>query len=492
MKTDWDFEPVTAGERYFCCFKSEDADRVGIIAHQLNQMGVPLWYDKGIIPGENWKREIGRNIRECEAVIIFVTHEIFEQEDNYVEYEYDIAETNHKSIYPVWMDDFDPRRNKGDIVKDSLAIFFEKINRIEGIKADDIAGRLPQAAARMIVERFGLINDKGIQQKTTHCGAVPTGDIKHNNKESKPVKDTSGFFKDFLSPVAIAVVASMIFLWLTGGEFLYLLLAGFVLLLFYLAWKWMSSDTKARKRQWLWLPVLALAFGIVVVFAWFVRERHVNKETTPSGGNPVVGQLKKGDRNVEFGSYPQGKYGEHESLKWRVLDVVDGKALLVTEKLIDCMPYNYEGEPTTWKDCSLRTWLNDTFINYAFNTEEQKKIISSTIINLDNIYYDTDGGEDTEDSIFLLSLKEAYHYFSDSADRMAAPTGYAIIKGASVSSEFLVGNGEGAGWWWLRSPGVGSIDAAYVPTYGDVNDLGYNVDNSGVSVRPALWLNLES
>ena len=61
------------------------------------------------------------------------------------------------------------------------------------------------------------------------------------------------------------------------------------------------------------------------------------------------------------------------------------------------------------------------------------------------IYYGTDGGEDTEDSIFLLSLKEAYHYFSDSADRMAAPTGYAIRRGASVSSEFLVGNGEGAG-----------------------------------------------
>ena len=108
------------------------------------------------------------------------------------------------------------------------------------------------------------------------------------------------------------------------------------------------------------------------------------------------------------------------------------------------------------------------------------------------IYYGTDGGEDTEDSIFLLSLKEAYHYFSDSADRMAAPTGYAIRRGASVSSEFLVGNGEGAGWWWLRSPGFVSSRAANVLPDGDVDEYGNLVDDSGVSVRPALWLNLES
>ncbi len=108
------------------------------------------------------------------------------------------------------------------------------------------------------------------------------------------------------------------------------------------------------------------------------------------------------------------------------------------------------------------------------------------------IYYGTDGGEDTEDSIFLLSLKEAYHYFSDSADRMAAPTGYAIRRGASVSSEFLVGNGEGAGWWWLRSSGFSSYCAAYVDFDGDINEDGDGVDMPGGSVRPALWLNLES
>ena len=108
------------------------------------------------------------------------------------------------------------------------------------------------------------------------------------------------------------------------------------------------------------------------------------------------------------------------------------------------------------------------------------------------IYYGTDGGEDTEDSIFLLSLKEAYHYFSDSADRMAASTGYAIRRGASVSSEFLVGNGEGAGWWWLRSPGIDSYNAAYVASGGGILEDGFGVDHSGASVRPALWLNLES
>jgi hypothetical protein len=75
---------------------------------------------------------------------------------------------------------------------------------------------------------------------------------------------------------------------------------------------------------------------------------------------------------------------------------------------------------------------------------------------------------------------------------MAAPTRYAIKRGAGVSSIDLVGNGEKAGCWWLRSPGFISSIAAYVDYDGDVYDKSYILNRSSVSVRPALWLNLES
>jgi hypothetical protein len=46
------------------------------------------------------------------------------------------------------------------------------------------------------------------------------------------------------------------------------------------------------------------------------------------------------------------------------------------------------------------------------------------------------------------------------------------------------------GWWWLRSRGIFSDDAALVYTDGYVDEGGNYVDSPSVSVRPALWLNL--
>jgi hypothetical protein len=49
---------------------------------------------------------------------------------------------------------------------------------------------------------------------------------------------------------------------------------------------------------------------------------------------------------------------------------------------------------------------------------------------------------------------------------------------------------RGTGWWWLRSNGFLSNQAAYVHRDGGVDVGGDYVGISSVSVRPALWLNL--
>ena len=41
------------------------------------------------------------------------------------------------------------------------------------------------------------------------------------------------------------------------------------------------------------------------------------------------------------------------------------------------------------------------------------------------------------------------------------------------------------GWWWLRSPGNNSNNAANVNNNGNINQNGNNVNNNKVAVRPA-------
>jgi hypothetical protein len=201
--------------------------------------------------------------------------------------------------------------------------------------------------------------------------------------------------------------------------------------------------------------------------------------------------LHEGDRNVEFGRYPQGAKGEVEPLRWRVLSVDEkaGKALLITEKLIDYRRYHGRFTDITWEDCDLRRWLNRDFTNSAFNEEERKNIILTENLNPHNSEYGTYGGNSTKDRVFLLSIEEAKKLFHSDRDRMAEATPYTVNRYRLIDYYKRFGD-EGMGWWWLRSPGHYSSSAARVRPGGGVNDYGRYVNIDDVAVRPALWLNL--
>jgi hypothetical protein len=206
--------------------------------------------------------------------------------------------------------------------------------------------------------------------------------------------------------------------------------------------------------------------------------------------------LLLGEKTVVFGRYPQGANGEVEPLLWRVLDVKGSRVLLITEKLIDAVPYNNVQESVTWETCTLRRWMNEVFIPKAFVKEEASHIAVMPIVGNENKSYGTDDGADTSDQVFALSVKEAMRYFSDTNDRMADVTPYAIARGSDYytwNERKMFGEKElvrKTGWWWLRSPGYHGFDAALVCNDGDVSVSGYDVKHSSVSVRPALWLNL--
>lgn len=195
-----------------------------------------------------------------------------------------------------------------------------------------------------------------------------------------------------------------------------------------------------------------------------------------------------GRRTVIFGRYPQGENGEVEPLLWRVLHVKGSMVLLITEKLIDAVAYNKFYGSVTWETCTLRKWMNKNFIWEAFDEEEASHIAEVRVKNPNNQHYDTDGGNDTKDKVFALSIEEAKGYFLSDRDRVAEVTPYAIGRGSYYTQTKQMLSELKVGWWWLRSPYNEGGIAADVHPDGRIDEYGDYVISFGGSVRPALWV----
>ena len=85
--------------------------------------------------------------------------------------------------------------------------------------------------------------------------------------------------------------------------------------------------------------------------------------------------LETGD-SVFLGRYEQDNNSENgsEPIEWMLLNVADGQALLLSRYALDCRAYNDEAANSSWAECSLRRWLNDSFLQAAF-TEEERLVI---------------------------------------------------------------------------------------------------------------------
>ncbi len=191
---------------------------------------------------------------------------------------------------------------------------------------------------------------------------------------------------------------------------------------------------------------------------------------------------------IKFGKYEQDDDTSNgkEDIEWRILAKENGKVLLISDKALDCKPYNTNCEEVTWETCFLRAWLNDDFLNDAFTKEEQA-IINATDVSADeNPNSKTSQGNDTQDKVFLLSIIEADLYFGNDNKRMCVPTTYARKKGA-YTSETQYNDGSTC-WWWLRTSGNSRYSAAYIHTYGHIYSSGVMVSNTHNGVRPAMWI----
>lgn len=249
-----------------------------------------------------------------------------------------------------------------------------------------------------------------------------------------------------------------------------------------------------------------------------VENPQIVKDTSVEGGKKVTWDC------VWFGSYPQTKivssskendlystleksngwdknndiiigkekyhrakkcYFKYEPIKWRVIKCENGEALLLSDIVLDKQKYNKRLKKVTWEKSTLRKWLNKKFMNRAFSSSEQEAIHTTKVINEDNYYYKTDGGNDTLDKIYLLSLSETDE---EKETEEAKEYGFTDSYGMTIKYSNYA-DLDDYQYWWLRTPGEKNISAAAVDMSGKAYGGGGESDME-LGIRPVLHLNL--
>ena len=178
-------------------------------------------------------------------------------------------------------------------------------------------------------------------------------------------------------------------------------------------------------------------------------------------------------------------YFKYEPIKWRVIKCENGEALLLSDIVLDKQKYNKRLKKVTWEKSTLRKWLNKKFMNRAFSSSEQEAIRTTKVINEDNYYYKTDGGKDTLDKIYLLSLSETDE---EKETEEAKEYGFTDSYGMTIKYSNYA-DLDDYQYWWLRTPGEKNISAAAVDMSGKAYGGGGESDME-LGIRPVLHLNL--
>lgn len=152
--------------------------------------------------------------------------------------------------------------------------------------------------------------------------------------------------------------------------------------------------------------------------------------------------------------------------RWRILNIQDNQALLLKDPALPAMAYNAKGGDVTWEQSTLRNWLNSEYLENNFTKAERDNIILTSVKNSDNLLYGTDGGEDTKDYIYLLSVEEITLYND-------------LIPDLKSNS-------------WLRSPGSQQSSASFLSVNGLAMAYGYEAVSEDFRIMPVMWFNLLS
>lgn len=237
---------------------------------------------------------------------------------------------------------------------------------------------------------------------------------------------------------------------------------------------------------------IMLAFALIVLTACSKKTTTPEETTAPqetdtiAKDSSIVKSVAEIDSNskypiIKFGQYIQSdnKNASAQDIEWLVLDKTnDDYYILLSRYILDCKNFNDKKEVVTFEESSLNTWLNDTFLNTAFNEAEQSLI--------------------KDNKITLLNIKDAKKYFGEEYkdninNRLSAlTTDYAIDRGVEVDmdekSEFYK-----HGSFHLSDNGDKKDKSVCVGIYGHIYTKGQSVKlNTGDGVRPVVYVHADA
>lgn len=250
-------------------------------------------------------------------------------------------------------------------------------------------------------------------------------------------------------------------------------------------------------------------------------ERYVNLGNGFSlyaGADGVLGSYD--DLVMGFGSYPLSDPtgNSKDPINWRILDIQDGTATLMSQYCVNAVFYNIEDDGgIDWETSNVRSWLNSTggisfkgdtegFYNVAFSNSDKAKILLTEVrmdysdwplwdASIDERGYDgavgtypaydkvktsvygmdypwnllTTTGNNTQDYVYLISGEEVFEYFGEpDYDLLASDVPWNVANYTNAYFTFSVyayvqGAKYNAGHQpaffynvdsWLRSPGI--------------------------------------
>lgn len=182
---------------------------------------------------------------------------------------------------------------------------------------------------------------------------------------------------------------------------------------------------------------------------------HTTDNGTCTRCNQVVGanELSIGDI-VIMGHYEQDNNTANaaENINWIIVAFDGNKALVVSEDVLDAQIYNAQNTETVFANTSLKSWLDSSFYERAFNDNEKKLIDSSKMI--------------------LLSASEISAMPSSAI--AAKASAYAKAKGAAVTNGYTD--------WWISSSAPKTVSAS--------GSITAKTATATAGVRPAMWITL--
>ncbi len=185
---------------------------------------------------------------------------------------------------------------------------------------------------------------------------------------------------------------------------------------------------------------------------------------------------------ITYGRYEQdnNESNGRENIEWIVLDVKDGKALVLSLCGLEWQQYNTTDEEVTWETCTLRQWLNNEFLDSSFVEGEKEMICTTTVSPVGN------RDDSTEDKVFLLSEREAnkyedYYIKCEGTEYTDANSKATVVDDPTIDMSRVLDYDSA----WCRS-GAGNT-ATEIATL----TIGWDVSVDGYSlVRPAMWIEL--